>query len=378
MISKLEASPNSKNINIFVYLNGKHNFRLIQNIVECNPDYNFFIYSSYATTACYATVDDFIRSELYELSNVFFISPYAIKDLVYKIECFGMFISTDLESANAHSKSLKLANLFRKAHIPIVELQHGMFVLGIHYQCEPRKEQFYADSLNARSFADYLLLFYKSEYYSDKSCVIGYPPYLSSKLNTGASLPNYELILSNLHWGIYTLEDKFNFYKTIFEYIAKAPHKVFIWKMHHGEILDQWCLGVVNKLKIMYQVHNILFYHEENILNLMSIDQLIQKADSVISTVSTTIFDSEIYAKPIYIYDCSSCHEMITYMKDPSVFSDLDGLIKLSQNKRQTFNSGLLEPYDNESLREFIKKKYKLTDLSRAELLDAILQLKLE
>lgn len=349
---------------ILCYLNGTHHFELFYNIFHYNPDIDFYIISKNINE------DDYRKSGVYNLDNVFFVAE--TEKLIYKLNCFGALITTDIQQARAHKYSLKIANLFYKLHIPVIELQHGLFQLGLHYYDMPNRENFRDDSLPTKSFAEHILTYYPISNYKNIT-TIGYPPYNEDHPTYQGE---YTLILSNMHWPIYSPEEKYNFYKTILQYVEHNHEKMFIWKMHHGEMKN------TTMLKELFNVFptakkNIILYQDNAMLQKNSITNLIAKADKVISTVSTVLLDCERWGKDTYTYSSNAINSLVKKLKNPQAFTNIEDLEILVNTGNKRFETGLLHKYDNDAFKRTINHLYKETDLSPKDMLNIILDVEI-
>lgn len=351
---------------VFCYLRGVHHFDLFYNIFKDNPDIEFYFHSNFIP------VDFYRRSKLYELPNVYFVAD--LKKFKYKLNGFGAFITTDAQATAPHAYSLELINFFNKMKVPVFELQHGLFQLGLHYYDLPKKEVFHDDSFPTQSFADHLLTYYVQKN-AVPGTVIGYPAFTQRPEPYDGE---YTLILSNLHWETYDKEEEYQFYKMIFELAVDNPKQTYIWKMHHGEQANPHCNSMIKSLFEIYPSarKNIIFYHENEFLSKSPITELIQKSREVISTVSTVLLDCDICRKKTVTYSCPTVECLIKRMKNPQPFTNLTELKDLLTQPENKFSTGLLQQYDNKSFRKTLDQLYKRTALSQQAFLELVLEFK--
>lgn len=350
---------------ILCYLSGEHHFALYYNIFLQNDDLVFYVYSKNIS------FDSYRKSNLYDLDNVFFVENE--REMMYKLNQFSLYITTESQMAWPHRNSLSLIKLCKAASIPVIELQHGLFQLGLHYYSIPRKFFYYADALPVKSVADYVLTYYAVPDCPNSVC-IGYPPYHTCKNSIDGE---YVLVLSNLHWGsAYTREDVYRFYNTVFKYAANHPEQLIIWKMHYGEWNIPYLKGFINNLKLIYPsaVDNIIFYYESEMLKMTSLVDLIRKSNYVISTVSTVLLDCEIYGKEVYTYRCPGVECLINRLQSANSFRNYEELSALMSEERREFHTGLLRPYDNSVFRSFITKVVEESNPCSSSELIAILE----
>lgn len=348
---------------ILFYIRGMHHCHLVCNLVKNNPDYQFYFISNFLKK------EDYIRSALYPLKNCFFIGD--INNLYTKLPVFGLFMTTDCQMTAAHRYALNLARLFKKLDVKTVELEHGLFQLGLDYFDVPSGVNFYNDSLPTSIVSDVFLSYAKDSRVSQAVC-IGYPPHEKvQEFYTG----KYTLILSNLHWETYTDVEKYRFYQSIIRLASEHPDQVFIWRQHPGEKNSAMCRKMYAQLLSVLSPRHLNLIIESKAFEDISTEELIAKAKNVISTVSTTLLDCEIAKKDTYIYACDTNASLIEKLSLCKTFSSYEELTYLF-NKKAPLKTGKLNPYNNKAFREVVEKNYHLPELDKAIYLDEIVQYK--
>lgn len=352
---------------VLFYINGKHHFPLISPIIKANADIDFFIHSRSATE------EDYRRSELFRQENSHFVA--ALSRLQYKLNLFGAYISTDMHAAAAHAYSLRIAKIFFSLGVPVFELQHGMFQIGLHYYDQPYRELFWDDSLPTKSFASRVLAYYPVASSIAAHTVIGYPPY-SAPPPTNCT-GEYILVLSNMHWNTYSHDERYNFYKAVFDYADSHPQEHFIWKVHMGEVKNTLCKAIVLSMFELFPhlKERIVFAHEQEIMPLIPLPKIIANAKSVISTPSTVLLDCEIYSKRVAVFSCDTNRALTSKLKSASFFGNAKELDHCMSNGLAPLQSGLLHPYDNAAFRRALDESYHVTDKSQSEWLDIVLSM---
>lgn len=318
-----------------------------------NPDMEFYIHSNFIL------LDEYRKSELYALNNVKFIADF--NKIKHKLNLFGAVLSTDMQATPPHQYSLQIANIFQKLGVPVIEIQHGLFQLGLHYNDVPQHENFYDDSLPGKPIADYIFTYYPLPAIGN-TVSIGYPPYIVPL--KASYTGEYGLILSNMHWTAYSQKEKYLFYASIMEFIEKHPKITFIWKMHHGEIAAPQTAKMLDSLsKLFTPQKNMVFSHQTPILKKIDTDELIAKSKFVLSSVSTTLLDCEKYEKFTCIYATKSVECLLSKIAEKSTFRNYTDLVKLFKSSPPPLlRSSLLYPYDNEAFRKIIGKIYRLSE----------------
>ncbi len=351
---------------IFVYARGTYHFPLIKPLAEQNPDYAFYLHSERISA------EEYRKSCLYALDNVYFVRN--LMDLKFKLDLFGAFITTDAHATYAHQYSLRIICLFNRIGVPVFELQHGMFQIGWHYYDKPCRELIAEDSLPTRTFADHLLAYYPPSDRPFPGTVIGYPPC------PGGAMPSekgeYALVLSNLHWKTYAHEEKRRFYEAVFEHAARHVDVTFVWKFHHGELVNPAVKSIVNGMFARYPElkNRILFHHENEMLSCSSVSELIRHSSYVISTVSTVLLDCEMFGKTVAVYGCRSNECLTRRLPSENIFKDIDSLERICSEDTAAFKSGLLLPYDNEAFRGALDQYYHRSNISRREWLSIVVE----
>lgn len=361
---KTDFEKVQKQKRILFYINGKHHYHLVYNLVKNNPDYQFYFFAPSVEK------EDYIRSVLYPLENSFLIKDENI--LLMKLPVFGLFITTDCQMASPHRRSLHLAHLFTKLNVKTVELEHGLFQLGLDYYDVPSGVNFWNDSLPTPIVAD-VFLSYAKEPRVPKAVCIGYPPYIKSQNNSYTG--NYTLILSNLHWDTYTNVEKYRFYQSVIRLAAGHPDRLFVWRQHHGEKTRQDCKRMYSGLFSAISPCHANLIIEHKMFDDISTEDLIAKATNVISTVSTTLLDCEINKKDTYVYACNTIESLIRKMPKCKTFSSYEEL-KAVFDKKASIETGKLNPYDNQAFRKVVEENYHISEFDKAVYLDEIVQYK--
>lgn len=349
---------------ILFYIRGTHHCHLVYNLVKNNPDYQFYFISNFLKK------EDYIRSVLYPLDNCFFISD--VNNLYTKLPLFGLYMTTDCQMTAAHVYSLNLRRLFAKLDVKTVELEHGLFQLGLDYFDIPSGIDFHDDSLPTPIVADVFLSYAKDSRIPQAVC-IGYPPY--EKKQEPVYEGNYTLVLSNLHWKTYTDVEKYRFYQNIVRLVSENPEQLFVWRQHPGEKASPACKRIYTQLLSILSPRHKNLVIESPAFDELSTEELIVKAKNVISTVSTTLLDCEIAKKDTYIYACDTNKSLIEKLPLCKTFSSYEELNYLF-NKKAPLKTGKLNLYNNAAFREVVEGIYHMPELDKTVYLDEIVQYK--
>lgn len=349
---------------ILCFLDGVHRFELFYAIARNNSDMLFVIYSNISNFE-----EVFYQHEISNLPNVM----YAIdKQLFLKSKAFGLHISTWTQPTSDHLTGLKIIKLCNKLNIPVFEIQHGMFQLGMHYHSNAKKIN--AETFNIETYADKILAYYPAGL--KREIVIGYPGFDDPpKAISG----DYTLVLSNLHWQTYQKLNVYKFYHAVIKYAAKHSEQVFVWQPHPGEIAN----GGLNNLllKSLFSIYpkakkNFINIKENPVSNLIPTNEWIRKAGRVVSTISTVLLECEMYQKPTIIWECEDTKVLLDKIKIKASFKDYADLCQVNDlpDEELQLKSGLLLPYDNNAFRQAVETYYHEPMSGSSDLLANILE----
>lgn len=336
--------------NILIIISAGYQLDLITNIVKCNKDIDFYIHSQHLS------LEDFLRHPLSREINCRLISQRDKAELIFKMDFFNAILSTECRSCTAHKYGLELLNMAKK-RIPIFEIQHGLFQLGLSYSCLPSKHRLFADSFLPKTAADEVLSFYPLK---EKHTLIGYPPFYNVKPDLVKHKSAYCLILTNLNWHTYEEQERVNFYLSLEKLIKEHSEKCFIWKFHPQEVLWFKQADYYSDLLSTLSHNNLILHHEDPVLSHVPTQNLIKFASKVITTPSTVLLDCQMLKKNTVIYECCSNQTLLDLLrsssknKQPATFHNFSELAKIF-----SLEQGLLTEYlysfDNAAFRGAIE-----------------------
>lgn len=345
---------------ILVYIATRGQLEFMENLFAKNPDFRFTLLFSHT----FETLD-FFNQGLLKYTNI--LATKDINNIFFKMKHFGCLLTFETNATHAHRRGLFLSFLASLLSIPVIEIQHGLFQLGIHYESVlPHFETYISDSFSVRGYANHTLTFYPSSNIPNSTC-IGYPRYISNKKTVYKG--NYGLILTNLHWNTYKEETRMFFYHLIVKTAESFPEITFIWRNHPGE------KEYIKRLETFINIRNIknIILNKHN-MTFIPTDELIKKAQFVISTPSTVLLDCERFEKPTYLFKSKTTECLTNLLKEKEVFSTQEELFTFISQKNfsSNFRSGFLYPFDNNKFRQVIKTQYQKTSLSDMEVLQKI------
>lgn len=352
--------------NILVIVNGLPKLDNAYLIFRENKDCTFYVI--FNGKFC---IQEYYNSRLSKLPNLI-INEKAETELFVKIEKFGLVITTECAAAPSCLPGLIILALCAELHIPIVELQHGLFQYGLHYTVEDESYKKIYDFLNVDNFTDYLLSFYPVNTEYRKGTVIGFPKYHLCDLQPYNNYDaGYVLILTNFNWDCFSPEDFDNFLGCLLKTTEAHREIQFVWKPHPSEI------GLyLNKNQINLDAfNNITIVSDDPMLNLTPLDSLVKYASKIISTLSTVLFDCEAYGKDTAVFKCGANSQLLSEIDSCYTFSNESQLRAFIESKQRfQITTGKLIEYDNSEFRKLIDEHYSLCRLPKKEVLKSVVK----
>jgi hypothetical protein len=253
----------------------------------------------------------------------------------------------------------KIISIFKAciaSEIPIIEVPHGLYQWGYNLVDDSKFVNTASNTLGAGypvpSFADHQISWFDNS-------GIGYPRNRKEKLKATVAIqvPDYTIITTNTNWYMYGFNDQRVVAQSIFEYAKSNPHRIFIWRHHPAE------LNATNLISAMLGAKppNIFIYGHDKDIYFHSIDtteELIQYAQSGISTISTCLLDYELYDIPTAIFQTEGLSSIQESMTHGSFFRGPKELnsVEFTTPKTGHLHSFNIENFDNR-INELIERK---------------------
>lgn len=368
MISTAEISESdySKRY-VLIYLNGAAHWSLFKNFFEKLPDIEWVVLIETNGSTILKLVD-----ELNPPDNVTFI--HYLHDVYLRIDVFCAVVTTFAVPHGAHVKGIQLFHACSMLGIPVFEIQHGLFQVGISYQEKARVvgHGYYgaASTLPVTNFRDHLLAWWGKD-------SIGYPPNcdLLPPANKG-----YVLILSNLHWNIFGPSEQRAFFESLTKLVTAYPGIPFVWKPHPVEISSRMEPFFNPFLK--GQFPNVkLLTNAKMAEQKLTTGQLVRECDFAITSFSTVLLEIEMYGKGALVYSPRCCDGLRGQIELCSTFATPDELLSqfsdfcVNRSATGAFRSGLLEPFRPNNLREMLLTFARKTRPGKADVASVIIPL---
>lgn len=278
-------------------------------------------------------------------------------------------ISTFAVPHAAHSHHIHHLALAYEMGLPVFEMQHGLFQLGI--SCSERSALVGSglsgalSSLNAPNLTQHKFIWGESRTTDEIS--IGYPPYVNDIVESTAYIRTQAesvLVASNMHWNILDEDDVAQAWDYLVHLFKHLPDIPFVMMPHPGEMksaslqrgLERCRLNGINNLEVKRPEDRDEFI------------AMLAATRVAISTISTVLLDFEMYEMPCVILPCEKQKHLVAALQHAQY-----------PRSKQEFVSQVCDTYYASSqsvLRTGALQKFRPDRLERA-ILDAMPQEKM-
>ncbi len=340
-----EASHLSRKPRVLFILQGVHHLKLYENVLKACHEFEWICFLPGLPR------DDAEINAYYTLYGVrFFSDRYAalahFADIDAVVTTWGV----------PHRKHLPYLDFLALAYelgIPVFELQHGLFQIGLTYQEEAAvvgSRTGAATALaGARNFARNALT------WSGKDG-IGYPRAYGSACSDGPQAqPCKEQVafLTNHHWAVLGEDERVNCYTIMRDTIAAFPAVDFVLLPHHGELKLKAFTSMMSDLNGI-EARN---FRIETARDKKSYDDLLATSNLLVGSLSTTILDCEISGTPTVVFRNPSQERLLSSFRKVVSFStstELQGIVEdvLYKGYRPELVTGSAEPFQPSRLVE--------------------------
>ncbi len=212
---------------VLMHLQGSWHIEMYANIFAELPEIYFAVFVE-------VPVEEAIRLAETLPDNVLIIPN--IVDVLLQIDTFGVVLTTLATPHRGHVRGIQIFQACSALGIPVLEIQHGLFQIGINYYDVSRVSGsgFKNSSIGfpARNFRDGLITWGGPD-------GIGLPQF---HRNPPAEDKGFVLILTNMHWSIYSDLERLMFYDGIRRLVLDHSDTRFFWKPHQAEIQPAWLI----------------------------------------------------------------------------------------------------------------------------------------
>lgn len=292
----------------------------------------------------------------------------SIVDLMLRIDTFSICLTTLAVAHRAHMRGIQIFFACSQLGISVLELQHGLFQLGINYYdfSATPGDGFRNSSLGQAglNFRDGLL-----SWGGDDG--IGFPQYHQL---AEAEDGNYVLILSNLHWSIFSQSEQHLFYDGIQTLVRNNPDQNFIWKPHQAEIQPR--LEHLHSHLVKGSIPNLEVL-TPNKMGKRTTSELIRCCTCAISSPSSVLLELEMHAKACIVYAPASTQGLMSIVKKADTYVLIDDLISqcsmmLAKPASYRLETGHLRPFDPVKLRRKLKASWNAESIGKKAVAEVI------
>ncbi|MBW6423195.1 hypothetical protein KX729_17190 [Rhizobium sp. XQZ8] len=241
---------------------------------------------------------------------------------------FGLFDAVITTWAVPHKKHLPYLNFISLAHelkIPVFELQHGLFQIGLTYEEDAAVIGSRAGAAIASPDASNLVssvLAWQGEH------AIGYPrsPAFDNRVHQPPQLGCERVVcVTNHHWGILSDEERSACYGALSAAIKSFSSVEFVLMPHAGELKSKIFTGMVEQLNSeKVQNFRVETKREDGLF-----EDLLCNSNLLIGSVSTTILDCELSGTPTVVFFNRSQAALLATFENVVTFSTARELISM-------------------------------------------------
>ncbi|MEW4400058.1 hypothetical protein AB1J06_15340 [Agrobacterium tumefaciens] len=342
-----EASKKLRPI-VLLVMQGGHHLNLYRNLFVLCQDVSWICFLPEIQKVSRDVVE-----ELYDNFGVQFFT-----DRQTAIAHFGTIdavITTFAVPHRAHTPHLRFVALAYELGIPVFELQHGLFQLGISSsEASPFVGSGISGALNGLPVPN---MTDRKLRWSGEGA-IGYPPFAESVYEDSSRLRcagDHTLILTNLHWNILSEEDVGHICDMIVKAVVSLPEISFMMVPHPSE-LDKPHLKRLRARLQSANAQNIRIIRPDSADEM---SDLIKSSRMALSTVSTVLLDLEMYEVPTLIMAGRRQHRLIESFQSCHLVVGKEGLVQdikdIYYGHLQPYlRTGMLEPFHASILQENI------------------------
>jgi hypothetical protein len=254
-----------------------------------------------------------------------------------------------------HLPYLRYITLAAEVGIPVFELQHGLFQIGLTYN----EDAPFAGSgkgvavaiPDAPNFTSEVL-----EWSGPNG--IGYPrsPFADTDRGDPTTRRRRVTFITNHHWGILREEERNNCYQMMADAILAFPQAEFVVLPHSGDLQNATFRDIVKSLGRTGAGN---FRIEERRFGGVY-DGLLMNSDLLVASASTTILDCELSQTPTVIFRNPSQDGLTRILRSAVLFQSSDELIRLIgdvlyRNYRPELVTGFADPFRPEALEQRVE-----------------------
>lgn len=357
-----EAPSTGSKPKVLIVLQGLHHLMLYENIFKYCTQFQW-----------YCLLPDMPKSLDVEAPKQFYFRYGVIffSDPLSCIAHIGHFDAVVTTWAVPHAKHLSYIKFIALAYelgLPVFELQHGLFQLGLTYsEFAPVVGSGPGAAIAAPDVEN--LTTNVIRWFGEDG--IGYPrsPTFDDREGARRNLKSKQVVfVTNHHWGILTDDERRACYEIMYETIRTLSAVDFVLLPHTGELKNQAFTDMVAKLDAVAAKN----YRIETGRGDGVFDNTICNADLIVGSASTTILDCELSGTPTVMFNNETQAPFLESFVNVVTFSNADELIKivndvLYKNYRPEINTGFAQPFRPDRLVSILQAAVKERRRSSAE-----------
>jgi hypothetical protein len=331
---------------ILFVLQGPHHLMLYENIFRYCTGFDWYCVLPGLSDANIADVERFYHN--YGM-KVFSDTVSALANMA----AFDAVITTWAVPHRKHLPYLPFITIAQAGGIPVFEMQHGLFQLGLTYNE-------HAPVIGARAGAATCiaaapnLVEERLMWFGPDS--IGYPRTIGLAEDETPLPPVRRprvTIISNHHWAILSESERQACYVMIETAIRSFPEVDFVLMPHGGELKSAIFKTMLENLELQGATH----YRIENGRDGATYDALLHDSDLLLASVSTTILDCEMSGTPAVLLRNPSQNPLTTHLQEAVFLDTPEGLVDvirdvLYRGYCPTLVTGYLEPFRPDRLEQ--------------------------
>lgn len=272
---------------------------------------------------------------------------------------FGHFDAVITTWAVPHAKHLPYLKFIALAHelgLPVFELQHGLFQLGLTYsEHAPIIGSGPGSAISAPDAENLTTNVLK--WFGEGG--IGYPRSLTfENRERNPPHPGAERVVfvTNHHWGVLSEDERQTCYNSIYQTIRNLGAVDFVLLPHSGELKNPDFIDMIARLDNA----KIKNYRIENGRDGGIYDDLLCDSNLIVASASTTILDCELSGTPTVMFRNESQEMLLGSFETVTTFSNAEELVQLVSNVlyknfRPILKTGFVQAFQPEMLTSTIR-----------------------
>lgn len=334
---------------VIILLQGEHHLVLYENIFKLCTGFRWV-----CVLPDVAKLSTQLIFRFYNRYGVQFFSDHATA--LANFHAIDAVVTTFAIPHRAHLKFVRFIALAEEIGIPVFELQHGLFQLGISAsEVGPIIGSGMANALTALPAPN--LVGRQLRWNGIDS--IGYPPYsddIFAIASQSRRVTDPTLITTNLHWNIFTPADVVRISDIIAKAVLSLPDVDFIHIPHPSELSKPH----MNELATRLMKAGATNYSIQRPKNSAEMVEAIVGARVCLSTISTMLLDMEMMNTPTLVMPGQRQHDMVArFEHSVSVYDKgriADELKNIYyHNSNPLIITGALQPFSPSKLTQTLK-----------------------